>query len=78
MFPSPTGRQRRECLDCVLILGEWHLRSVLAEYARHCNSRRPHQGPQQEPSLRQAGHAVDITARIECLQVLSGVISECR
>jgi putative transposase len=69
------GTLRRECLDHMLILGEGHLRKVLAEFARHHNGHRPHQGPQQEPP-RQRGRAVDITARIERRQVLSGLISE--
>ena len=72
------GTLRRECLDHVLILGEQHLRNVLAEYARHYNGHRPHQGLQQEPPLRQPGHAIDITARIERRQVLGGLISEYR
>jgi len=70
------GTLRRECLDHVLILGERHLREVLAEYARHYNGHRPHQGLQQEPPQRQPGHAVDITARIERRQVIGGLISE--
>ena len=70
------GTLRRECLDHLLILGERHLREVLAEYARHYNGHRPHQGLQQERPLRQPGHAVDITARIERRRVLSGLISE--
>ena len=72
------GTLRRECLDHVLILGEQHLRKVLAEYARHYNGHRPHQGLQQEPPLRQPGHVLDITARIEHRQVLGGLISEYR
>jgi putative transposase len=70
------GTLRRECLDQVLILGEQHLREVLTDYARHYNGHRPHQGRQQEPPLRQSGHAVDITARTECRQMLGGLISE--
>lgn len=70
------GTLRRECLDHVLILGQRHLRSVLAEYTRHYNGHRPHQALQQEPPLRDPGHAVDITARIERRQVLGGLISE--
>src|SRR5260370_33682264 len=64
--------------DHVLILGGQHLREVLAEYARHYNGHRPHQGLQQEPPLRDPGHVVDITARIERRQVLGGLISEYR
>ena len=69
------GTLRRECLDHVLILGERHLRKVLAEYAQHYNGHHPHQSLQQEPP-RQPGRAVDITARIERRQVLGGLISE--
>jgi transposase InsO family protein len=72
------GTLRRECLDHVLILGERHLRSILAEYARHYNGHRPHQGLQQEPPQRRLGHGVDITARIERRQVLGSLISEYR
>jgi putative transposase len=72
------GTLRRECLDHVLILSERHLRKVLAGYARHYNGHRPHQGLQQEPPLRQPGHAVDITAQIERRRVVSGLINEYR
>jgi transposase InsO family protein len=72
------GTLRRECLDHVLIFGERHLRSVLAEYAWHYNGHRPHQALRQEPLLGELGHAVDITARIERRRVLGGLIGEHR
>ena len=72
------GTLRRECLDHVLILGERHLCSVLAEYARHYNGHRPHQGLQQEPSLCRSSEAVDISAGIDRRHVLGGLISEYR
>jgi transposase InsO family protein len=72
------GTLRRECLDHVLVLGERHLRQILAVYARHYNGHRPHQGLQQEPPLRRSSQAVDISAGIELRQVLGGLISEYR
>ncbi len=38
------GGLRRECLDHILILGEDHLRRVLAEWVPYFNAGRPHQG----------------------------------
>ena len=39
---------REECLDKVIILNERHLRRVLHEYIEYYNTRRPHQGLEQE------------------------------
>jgi hypothetical protein len=62
----------------MLILGEQHLRKVLAEYARHYNSYRPHQPLQQRPPLHQPSRAIDATARNERRRVISGLITEYR
>ena len=70
------GTLRRECLDHMLVLGERHLREVLAEYARHYNGHRPHQDLQQEPPLRRPSEPAGIAARIGRRQVLGGLISE--
>jgi putative transposase len=70
------GTPRRECLDHLLILGKQHLRKVLAEYAQHYDSHRPHQALHQRPPLHQPGPAIDLTAQIERRQAVGGLISE--
>jgi hypothetical protein len=72
------GTLRRECLDHVLIVGEQHLRKVLAEYVRHYNGHRPHQALHQRPPQHQSGRAIDMTGRIERSRVAGGLISEYR
>ena len=72
------GTLRRECLDHLLILGERHLRRILAEYTRHYNEHRPHQSREQRPPLHGPGQAVDITGRITRSQVVCGLINEYR
>jgi len=39
---------REECLDKVIIFNERHLRRVLHEYVEYNNTRRPHQGLEQD------------------------------
>jgi len=51
------GTLRREVLDRTLILGQAHLRAVLADYQEHYNTARPHQGlgqrvPDGDPAPR--------------------------
>jgi transposase InsO family protein len=48
------GTLRRECLDHVLIFGEWHLRRVLTLYALYYNETRTHLGLAKDAPLRRA------------------------
>ena len=43
------GTARAELTDRILIFGERHLRTVLAEYGAHYNGRRPHRALQLLP-----------------------------
>jgi putative transposase len=75
------GTLRRELLDRVLILGERHLGSVLAEYQVHYNTARPHQGIAQRvpDGKHDGGHltATDLDReRFHRKPVLGGLITE--
>jgi hypothetical protein len=48
---------RRECLDRILSYNPRHLLATLAEYLRHYNEHRPHQGREQRPP------ALDVSQR---------------
>ena len=45
------GTLRRECLDHVLIFGEWHLRRVLKSYSLYYNETRTHPGLDKDTPL---------------------------
>ena len=75
------GTLRRELLDRVLILGEAHLRAVLAEYQAHYNTARPHQGiGQRVPDGEYDGGRLAVAdldrERIYRKPVLGGLINE--
>src|SRR5712692_8748084 len=56
------GTLRRELLDRVLIVGEAHLRAVLAGYQAHYNTARPHQGiAQRVPDDERDTHPATVT-----------------
>ena len=48
------GALRRECLDRILIFGEWHLRRVLASYMAYYNQARTHLAFQKDAPLHRA------------------------
>jgi putative transposase len=71
------GTLRRELLDRVLILGEAHLRAVLAEYQVHYNTARPHQGiAQRVPDGGYLTVADLDRERIHRKPILGGLINE--
>jgi putative transposase len=73
------GTLRRELLDRMLILGERHLRFVLAEYHGHYNTARPHQGIAQRIPDGDSSHltVADLDRdQIYRKPVLGGLINE--
>jgi putative transposase len=74
------GTLRREVVDRTLILGQAHLRAVLAEYQEHYNAARPHQDvgqriPGADPYPRVTAAHLG-TWQIRRKPVLSGLINE--
>ena len=67
---------RTEVTDRMLIFSERHLRSVLAEYARHYNGRRPHRSRQLRPPRPDESVADLSQERIKRRPVLGGLINE--
>ena len=67
---------RTEVTDQMLIFGQRHLRTILAEYETHYNGRRPHRSCQLLPP--QPDHPVADLAkeRIKRRPVLGGLINE--
>jgi transposase InsO family protein len=72
------GTLRRECPDHLLIHGERHLRTVLAEFEGHYNHHRPHRGRSLHPPVHDPGEAIDMTASINRRTTVSGLINEYR
>jgi len=67
---------RTEVTDRLLIFGERHLRTVLAEYVRYYNGRRPHRGRDLHPPRPDHPIADLTTERIHRRPVLGGLLNE--
>jgi putative transposase len=67
---------RTEVTDRMLILGERHLRVVMAEYAAHYNGRRPHRGRDLRPPRPDHPVADLSQARIRRRPVRGGLLNE--
>jgi putative transposase len=67
---------RTEVTDRMLILGERHLRTILAQYEGHYNGRRPHRSRQLRPPQPDHLPADLSNERIQRRPVLSGLINE--
>ena len=63
---------RQECLDHLLILGETHLRQVLAVYVSYYNELRPHQGLDQRTPVTARRPAPP--SPIRCRSLLGGLL----
>ena len=67
---------RTEVTDQMLIFGQRHLRTILAQYAAHYNRRRPHRSRQLRPPRPDHPVAGLTKERIQRRPVLGGLINE--
>jgi putative transposase len=67
---------RTEITDRMLIFGQRHLQSILAQYVAHYNGRRPHRSGQLQPPRPDHPVADLATERIKRRPVLGGLINE--
>jgi transposase InsO family protein len=67
---------RKEVTDRMLIFGERHLRTILAQYETHYNGRRPHRSRQLRPPRPDHPVADLSRKRIQRHPVLGGLINE--
>jgi putative transposase len=67
---------RTEVTDRMLIFGERHLRTILAEYEAHYNGRRPHRSRQPHPPRPDHPPADLSKKRIQRRPLLGGLINE--
>ena len=67
---------RTELTDRILIFGEQHLRKVLAAYAAHYNTRRPHRALQLRPPRPEGLVPEPVDGRIQRRPILGGLINE--
>ena len=67
---------RTEIADPMLIFGQRHLRTILAQYETHYNGRRPHRSRQLHPPRPDHPVADLSQERIKRRTVLGGLINE--
>jgi len=67
---------RTEVTDRLLIFGQQHLRTILAQYEAHYNARRPHRSRQLHPPRPDYPLADLSQERIKRRPVLGGLINE--
>jgi putative transposase len=67
---------RTELTDRMLIFGERHLRSVLAQYSAHYNRQRPHRALQLHPPRPKSPVLEPVHGRIRRRPILGGLINQ--